>query len=147
MRKTVEITTEYVYIYWFCLLPYLTLLLCKIINLIWRKSSDSHCMYVDEVNIDDLQRSIFERRQRLVYNNSLLVQLTLTLSRGHQQKGNWDKHGDRVSCRIREFLWKFAPVSCDSFCWKSCRHIFLTDLERHCKENYVECISQLPILL
>ena len=60
------------------------------------KKTTSHCMFAEKINIDDLQRSIFERRERL-------VQLTLIiLSRGRQHKENWDKN--RVFCRIREFL-------------------------------------------
>ena len=38
-------------------------------------------MFVEKMNIDDLQRSIFERREKL-------VQLTLILSRGRQHKEN-----------------------------------------------------------
>ena len=53
------------------------------------KKTTSHCMFAEKINIDDLQRSIFERRKRL-------VQLTLIISRGRPHEENWDK--------IREFL-------------------------------------------
>ena len=101
------------------------------------QKTTSHCMFAVKINIGDLQRSVCERRERL-------VQLTLILSRGGQHQENLYKNG--VFCRIREF-----PVDiCTTvivFAGNLCRVYILSWFGGACKENSVECISQLPISL
>ena len=79
------------------------------------RKTTSHRMFVEKIIIDDLQRSIFERRESL-------VQLTLILN--------------RVFWWIREFLVE----SCTAvivFAEIFVGYIFLADLEGHCKETFL----------